>query len=299
MASSLARAASSALKARLSETLGPFRALSSSAGSGDGGSGWDKAANVATTLLDGKVFEATVAHPRAYPNAKLAGTDQFGNKYFEITEGVQYGRHRFVVYANIHNYSPLSVPPEWHGWLHDINNANPTKVKMLEPSYKVSRTARRNPRRMPHAQPEADQRSIHSALSLKLKWLPLDRRAGRGNDVHAIRVPTQGILPQGAQAQLEEIRGVDAERVTWHGRTKRNPQTRVCAAIEFSCNSNSRDARFFCPPEAPCEHALPHRSKRPLPSPKAHRFRRIGRLVRAQLRHPLLHVLELLECHRL
>merc|ERR1739848_234810 len=73
------------------------------------------------------------------------GTDQFGNKYFEITEGVQYGRHRFVVYANIHNYSPLSVPPEWHGWLHDINNANPTKVKMS------SRRTRSRQRRTRHS----------------------------------------------------------------------------------------------------------------------------------------------------
>ena len=90
-----------------------------------------KALDFAATVLDGKYAEAKFVHPHMYKGAQLVGEDYNGNKYYEIKEGVQYGRHRWVVYKDIHDYSPASVPPEWHGWLHNINDDAPSRVSPL------------------------------------------------------------------------------------------------------------------------------------------------------------------------
>ena len=74
-------------------------------------------------------------HQRLY-DSELVGEDGNGNKYYEIKKGVQYGRHRYVVYRDAHiDYSPATVPAEWHGWLHSMNDEPPTQVQYLEPSY--------------------------------------------------------------------------------------------------------------------------------------------------------------------
>ena len=92
-------------------------------------------------FLDGKVADARYIHPTMHQNSQLVGEDYNGNKYYEIKEGVLYGRHRWVVYKDVYDYSPASIPPEWHGWLHNINNDAPSRVKFLEPSYKVPATS--------------------------------------------------------------------------------------------------------------------------------------------------------------
>lgn len=86
-------------------------------------------------LMDGKVAESTIFHGYL-DDAKLIGTDQFGNQYYERLGGEIYGRHRWVVYANKKEYTPTSVPPEWHGWLHFINDLNPVNSTFPEPVYK-------------------------------------------------------------------------------------------------------------------------------------------------------------------
>ena len=90
-----------------------------------------KALDFAATVLDGKYLEAKVVHPLMNRGAQLVGEDYNGNQYFEIKKGVQYGRHRWVVYKDVHDYSPASVPPEWHGWLHNINDDAPSRVSPL------------------------------------------------------------------------------------------------------------------------------------------------------------------------
>jgi NADH dehydrogenase (ubiquinone) 1 alpha subcomplex subunit 12 len=91
----------------------------------------------------------------------LVGEDQFGNRYFEnrayqagalpaglgkvsaqfqpalLTRLPRPGRHRWVLYADRHNYSARSVPREWHGWLISSSDAAPTRVAQLHPVYEV------------------------------------------------------------------------------------------------------------------------------------------------------------------
>ena len=65
------------------------------------------------------------------------GEDSNGNKYYENT-AYQSGRHRWVEYADLDNYNASSVPREWHGWLHHVDDAPglpgreaPNEVKFL------------------------------------------------------------------------------------------------------------------------------------------------------------------------
>jgi hypothetical protein len=66
------------------------------------------------------------------PGGVLIGVDHNGNKYFE-KQDAQVGRDRWVVYANPGDWrrqDPSSIPPEWHGWLHGIVDANPSNVSL-------------------------------------------------------------------------------------------------------------------------------------------------------------------------
>ena len=46
---------------------------------------------------------------------KLAGTDQFGNKYYEDKKG-----KRWVIYSHVIDAS--KIPVEWYSWIHFIKN---------------------------------------------------------------------------------------------------------------------------------------------------------------------------------
>ena len=81
-----------------------------------------------TMFLDGKVADARIIHKKLNGPAHCVGEDAQGNKYYEIKKGVTYGRHRWVDFANIHDYSPASIPPEWHGWLHNVTDDEPNTV---------------------------------------------------------------------------------------------------------------------------------------------------------------------------
>ncbi|GMN44189.1 hypothetical protein TIFTF001_013389 [Ficus carica] len=69
-------------------------------------------------LPDGNLLQTKIHNI----GAKLVGVDKFGNKYYEKLEGMQYGRHRWVEYAEKSRYNASQVPPEWHGWLHYITD---------------------------------------------------------------------------------------------------------------------------------------------------------------------------------
>eukprot|EP00897_Mesotaenium_endlicherianum_P008819 jgi/Mesen1/7966/ME000422S07124 len=82
-------------------------------------------------FLDGNLFQTKV---RAN-GATLVGIDTFGNKYYERLHDVQYGRHRWVEFKDSHNYDASTVPPEWHGWLHHINDYTPEQLIKFRPAY--------------------------------------------------------------------------------------------------------------------------------------------------------------------
>uniref|UniRef100_A0A1D1YW74 NADH dehydrogenase [ubiquinone] 1 alpha subcomplex subunit 12 n=1 Tax=Anthurium amnicola TaxID=1678845 RepID=A0A1D1YW74_9ARAE len=65
--------------------------------------------------------------------ATLVGVDKFGNKYYEKLEDTQFGRHRWVEYAEKRRYNASQVPPEWHGWLHFITDHTGDELLMLRP----------------------------------------------------------------------------------------------------------------------------------------------------------------------
>ncbi|RLN43131.1 putative NADH dehydrogenase [Panicum miliaceum] len=69
-------------------------------------------------LLDGNLLQTKIHNI----GATLVGVDKFGNKYYEKLHDTQYGRHRWVEYAEKDRYNASQVPPEWHGWLHHITD---------------------------------------------------------------------------------------------------------------------------------------------------------------------------------
>eukprot|EP00341_Mesodinium_pulex_P010219 CAMPEP_0116903566 /NCGR_PEP_ID=MMETSP0467-20121206/10823_1 /TAXON_ID=283647 /ORGANISM="Mesodinium pulex, Strain SPMC105" /LENGTH=185 /DNA_ID=CAMNT_0004577891 /DNA_START=31 /DNA_END=585 /DNA_ORIENTATION=+ len=54
----------------------------------------------------------------------LKGSDMMGNKYYEDLD-LPYGQHRWVEYADIHNFDATMIPPEWHGWMHHMYDETP------------------------------------------------------------------------------------------------------------------------------------------------------------------------------
>lgn len=54
------------------------------------------------------------------------GCDEKGNRYYENRVDYPIGQHRWVEPADIHNFDSTHVPPEWHGWMHSMNDATPS-----------------------------------------------------------------------------------------------------------------------------------------------------------------------------
>ena len=57
---------------------------------------------------------------------KLAGSDEFGNKYYFNTKG-----KRRVIYKN--NIEASKIPSEWHSWLHFVSLKTPSSNKKIFP----------------------------------------------------------------------------------------------------------------------------------------------------------------------
>ncbi|XP_062201387.1 probable NADH dehydrogenase [ubiquinone] 1 alpha subcomplex subunit 12 [Phragmites australis] len=75
-------------------------------------------------LLDGNLLQTKIHNI----GAALVGVDKFGNKYYEKLHDTQYGRHRWVEYAEKGRYNASQVPAEWHGWLHHITDNTGDKL---------------------------------------------------------------------------------------------------------------------------------------------------------------------------
>ncbi|KAJ4721008.1 NADH dehydrogenase [ubiquinone] 1 alpha subcomplex subunit 12 [Melia azedarach] len=86
-------------------------------------------------LLDGNLMSLSLLLQTKLHNrgATLVGVDKFGNKYYEKLEGTQFGRHRWVEYAEKSRYNASQVPAEWHGWLHFITDHTGDELLMLKP----------------------------------------------------------------------------------------------------------------------------------------------------------------------
>lgn len=67
---------------------------------------------------------------------ELKGVDKFGNKYYEDVE-LPYGQHRWVEYADIHNFDATMIQPEWHGWMHHMYDEVPASA----PEFKIETIA--------------------------------------------------------------------------------------------------------------------------------------------------------------
>jgi NADH:ubiquinone oxidoreductase subunit len=59
------------------------------------------------------------------------GADAAGNRYYENRVDYPLFQHRWVEPGDIHNYDAAQIPPEWHGWMHHINDQTP----LLEEEY--------------------------------------------------------------------------------------------------------------------------------------------------------------------
>ena len=157
--------------------------------------------NAIGTFLDGKIAEAKYIHPYMFKQAELVGEDYNGNKYYEIKKGVLYGRHRWFVPKDIYDYSPASVPPEWHGWLHNINNDAPSRVS--------SRA------RSPSFAPIPAERLLTLGCSPLIPGEVPGAHLQDGRDVVQVPgLPAQGKLQEEARVRkeeekLEKVRGLD------------------------------------------------------------------------------------------
>ncbi|CAN0887783.1 Probable NADH dehydrogenase [ubiquinone] 1 alpha subcomplex subunit 12 [Linum grandiflorum] len=80
-------------------------------------------------ILDGNLLQTKIHNI----GATVVGVDKFGNKYYEKLGDTQYGRHRWVEYAEKGRYNASQVPPEWHGWLHFVTDHTGDELLMLKP----------------------------------------------------------------------------------------------------------------------------------------------------------------------
>uniref|UniRef100_A0A7S3QL95 NADH dehydrogenase [ubiquinone] 1 alpha subcomplex subunit 12 n=1 Tax=Dunaliella tertiolecta TaxID=3047 RepID=A0A7S3QL95_DUNTE len=83
-------------------------------------------------LGDGNIgFIKLIKGPTA---GTLVGQDQHGNKYYE-NNNLQYDRKRWVMYKDTFDYSPSTIPPEWHGWINYVNDYTPHNHNFGKPIY--------------------------------------------------------------------------------------------------------------------------------------------------------------------
>ncbi|XP_009777284.1 putative NADH dehydrogenase [ubiquinone] 1 alpha subcomplex subunit 12 [Nicotiana tabacum] len=80
-------------------------------------------------LTDGNLLQTKIHNI----GATLVGVDKIGNKYYERLGDEQYGRHRWVEYAQKDRYNASQVPAEWHGWLHYITDHTGDELLLLKP----------------------------------------------------------------------------------------------------------------------------------------------------------------------
>jgi NADH:ubiquinone oxidoreductase subunit len=68
------------------------------------------------------------------------GKDKLGNEYYENRKDVA-NRDRWVIYHKW-DYDPTQTPPQWHQWLHKVNDTLPHEIQLskLTPEHKENMT---------------------------------------------------------------------------------------------------------------------------------------------------------------
>jgi len=100
-------------------------------------SNWMKhARNIVTYFRERGVGNgmSTLLQLKTLKQGELKGVDQFGNQYYEGNAELP-GRHRWVVFPSKKLVDASSVPPEWHGWLHHMNDETPIERPFPVPAY--------------------------------------------------------------------------------------------------------------------------------------------------------------------
>lgn len=59
-------------------------------------------------------------------NGTSIGTDSLGNQYFESKKPLSGRMRRWVIYSGANDAS--RVPPDWHGWLHQMTDLVPSEL---------------------------------------------------------------------------------------------------------------------------------------------------------------------------
>jgi NADH:ubiquinone oxidoreductase subunit len=71
-------------------------------------------------------------------SARLVGTDDYGNKYFEATSNkgsYDARKRRYVIYRG---YAEASkIPPDWHGWMHYTFDEPPTVAPLKRRAWEL------------------------------------------------------------------------------------------------------------------------------------------------------------------
>ena len=71
-------------------------------------------------------------------NAKLVGTDDYGNKYYECRTSKESYDNRKRRYVTYRGYAePSKVPPDWHGWLHYTFDEPPTVAPLKRQKWEL------------------------------------------------------------------------------------------------------------------------------------------------------------------
>merc|ERR1712086_228075 len=74
--------------------------------------------------------------------AKLVGTDNYGNRFYEDFNNVGLNQRRWVEFADRGRMYPTQttkVSPGWHGWMHYMYDDPPREDNFVNPYYRNHR----------------------------------------------------------------------------------------------------------------------------------------------------------------
>ena len=73
---------------------------------------------------------------------KCVGTDEYGNRYYEDFNHLNFNTRRWVEYADHGKTIPLpkKIAPAWHGWMHYQYDDPPKKDNFVEPFFRSHKT---------------------------------------------------------------------------------------------------------------------------------------------------------------
>jgi NADH:ubiquinone oxidoreductase subunit len=62
----------------------------------------------------------------------FVGEDEFGNRYYKVRGARDWrSERRWVVYKNLGDPEPSTVPPGWNAWLHHVREKSPVEEPLV------------------------------------------------------------------------------------------------------------------------------------------------------------------------